>query len=260
LVGFSFEDIQATSSYEKQEYFDKGEQTVFGFTTQQEVDTSAVPFISTTFNGARGGYTADPKAKIQPIIAPPKSISNIQLFNTLDANVPQLNFNNNKAVTAGEACVAPYQYSFYTEAVMIPFQTKGRDAVASNLPILSENGYLYVLSNIIEPNDVVKFKDNVGLLDLLPKSNLSNQDFIADRTPIMHTLSNPKVLNSITIQILNPNLTDVALQPNSSILLKITIPQEKITEIRASIENNIQEEGIEKEVQKDMQTLTKTKK
>jgi hypothetical protein len=261
-LGFSYDDIQSKNSFESQRYFTQPEETVNGFTTQQEVDSSAVPFISTIFNGATGGYTAPAKpvkGAVVPSIAPPSAITNIQQFNTLDCNVPDFGFSNNKA-TAVEACVAPYQYSFYSNSVMMPIQTKGRDATASNLPVLSENGYLYILSDIIDPNDIVKFKDNVGLLDLLPKSNLSNQDFIADRTPIMHTLSNSRVLNTIKIQILNPDLTNVPLQPNSSVLLKITIPQEKQTELRASIENNMQEEVIEQQVQKEIKDLNKTKK
>ena len=251
-LGFSYDDIQDPTSYTEQRFFDEQPETTNGFTTRQEVDASAIPYISTIFNGAQGGVgsTEAPKpvgSQIEPL---PQSIASIQNFNLLDINVPNLGYNNNKNVPPGIAVVAPYQASFYREAVMIPIQTKGRDVTASNLPILSENGYLYILSDLIEPNDIVKYKDNVGLLDQLPKSNLSNQDFIADRTAIVHTLTNPKLINSIRIMVLNPDLRDVALQLNSSVLLKITKPRLPPTIFQSNIENNTTDEGKEGELQK----------
>ena len=193
----------------------------------------------------------------------PSSITSIQLFNLFDSSVPRLQYNNNKnapEVIPGEGTqgvVAPYQGSFYTGAVMIPIQTDGFEVIASRLPVLSERGYLYVLSNLIEPNDIVKLKDEVGLLDQLPISNLSNQDFIADRTAIIHTLSNPKIINSIRIMILNPDLTNVDLQPNSSMLIKITLPVEKQTEVVANIKTNIEENALEQSIIKEQQQQAK---
>ncbi len=250
-LGFSFNDLQAENSYTKG-FIGTSEELSNGFTTGMEVDASAVPFISTLFNGissvAPTQQSTDPTNRLVDL---PTSITNIQQFNLFDSNVPQLPFNNNKTVTPGLAVVAPYQSSFYTTAVMIPIQTDSFEVVASNLPVLSERGYLYVLSNIIEPNDIVKLKDEVGLLDQLPISNLSNQDFIADRTAIMHTLSNPKIINTIRIMVLNPNLTNVPLQPNSSFLLKVSLPLEKSTNITASVEDNLVVQTVEQNVIKE---------
>jgi hypothetical protein len=257
-LGFSYDDIQDPTSFTEQRFFDELPETTNGFTTRQEVDASAIPYISTIFNGAQGGVgsTEAPKATGSQIEPLPQSIASIQNFNLLDVNVPNLGYNNNKnvnpAIAPAIAVVAPYQASFYRDAVMIPIQTKGRDVTASNLPILSENGYLYILSDLIEPNDIVKYKDNVGLLDQLPKSNLSNQDFIADRTAIVHTLTNPKLINSIRIMVLNPDLRDVNLQLNSSILLKITKPKIPPTIFQSNIENNTNDEVKEGELQKSI--------
>ena len=261
-LGFSFNDIQAESSFTRGTIFGT-EQLSNGFTTGMEIDSSAQPFISTLFNGASSvAQTADPKQPNQ-IIPVPSSITSIQLFNLFDSSVPRLQYNNNKnapEVIPGEGTqgvVAPYQGSFYTGAVMIPIQTDGFEVIASRLPVLSERGYLYVLSNLIEPNDIVKLKDEVGLLDQLPISNLSNQDFIADRTAIIHTLSNPKIINSIRIMILNPDLTNVDLQPNSSMLIKITLPVEKQTEVVANIKTNIEENALEQSIIKEQQQQAK---
>ena len=166
--------------------------------------------------------------------------------------MPQYRFNNSTAAGAQPVTVAQYQASFYTAAVMFPIQTKELDVTASELPVLTENGYLYILSNLVDQNDIVKFKDNVGLLDQLPKSNLSNQDFISDRTQITHTLANEKILNSIRIQILNPDLTNVSLQKNSSILIKITKPMEKSTVLLNKIKNTMEENAVQQNVQAEI--------
>lgn len=242
-LGFKYSDIQSPEVFNKQKFFSETVETINGFTTRQETDSSAIPYISTLFNGAQGGVgsTTVPKpvgSQIEPL---PQSIASIQLFNLQDVNVPKLGFNNNKNINAGTACVAPYQASFYTNAVMIPIQTKGKDVAGTALPILSRNGYVYILSDIIDNDDIVKFKENVGLLDQLPKSNLSNQDFINDRTAITHILSSPKIINSIRIMILNPNLTDVDLQANSSVLLRITRPVQKPTVLAANIIQNLKD-------------------
>lgn len=242
-LGFKYTDIQAPESFTKQKFFNEVNETINGFTTRQETDSSALPYISTLFNGAQGGVgsTEAPKAVGSQIEPLPQSIASIQLFNLQDVNVPKLGYNNNKNINAGIACVAPYQASFYTNAVMIPIQTKGKDVSATGLPILSRNGYLYILSDIIDQDDIVKFKDNVGLLDQLPKSNLSNQDFISDRTAITHILSAPKIINEIRIMILNPDLTDVDLQRSSSVLLRITRPQQKQSIFQANVVQNFEE-------------------
>ena len=259
-LGFSFNDIQAESSYTKG-FIGSSEELSNGFTTGMEVDASAVPFISTIFNGISSVAPSQPSTDpTNRLIDLPKTITNIQLFNLFDSNVPQLPFNNNKTISPGLAVVAPYQSSFYTSAVMIPIQTDSFEVVASNLPVLSERGYLYVLSNMIEPNDIVKLKDEVGLLDQLPISNLSNQDFIADRTAIMHTLSNPKIINTIRIMVLNPDLTNVPLQPNSSFLIKVALPLPKSTNITANVEDNLVEQQVEANIIKQQKQAEKQAK
>ena len=65
--------------------------------------------------------------------------------------------------------------------------------------------------------------------------------------------SNEKILNSIRIQILNPDLTNVTLQANSSILIKITRPMEKQTVLLNNISNSMKENALQAQVQKEAQ-------
>ena len=71
--------------------------------------------------------------------------------------------------------------------------SKGKSVVASALPVLSNDGYIMITSDLVELDDVVKGGQYLGLLDLIPKSNLSNQDYISDRNQMIHTLSNPSI-------------------------------------------------------------------
>lgn len=237
-MGFQYDDIQNVLTY------GAGSttpiqygivQNVEGHTTKQEIDIVVAPTISTIFNptnqallkiGTNNADPTKPKDKNHIRGALP-AISDLQNFNLMGQNIPEFKYNNNTAL--GSFCVAPYKGSFYVGAVMLPVLTKGKPSAATKLPTLSENGYLLITSNIVEGNDILKNQQTDGLLDLIPKSSLSNQDYMADRNIISHTLSNPKNINEINIKILNPDMTDVALEDNSSVLLRITTPIPKPT-------------------------------
>ena len=65
------------------------------------------------------------------------------------------------------------------------------------------------------------------LLGVVPKTNLSNQDFIplAD-SDIVQVLNQDTVINNIRVKVLNPDLSNPALAQNSSIILRIDVPIE----------------------------------
>ena len=249
-MGFAYDDIQSPKSYRTQKWYDKVNETPRGFTTTQDYDSSIIPSISSIYNStsiAKGDAEKAPDA-ITPLL---DSISGIQVFGMYDANVPKLNFNNNKK-QAPTACVVPYSSSFYQNAVMLPVLTKGKTFTASRLPILSQNGYLLILSDLVEPTDIMKNQVNQGLLDIIPKTNLSNQDFVSERNVLIHTLSNPKVFNEININILNPDLTDIQLEPNSAVLIRITLPSPKPTVFLSTAGSSYHQQIVEAELQKNI--------
>ena len=59
---------------------------------------------------------------------------------------------------------------------------------------------------------------------ILHQSSLSNQDFIVAENQIVQQLSTSKVVNRIKITVLNPDLTAPDLDPFSSVILKVTLP------------------------------------
>ena len=98
---------------------------------------------------------------------------------------------------------------------------------------------MLVLSDIVDQNDFAKDQSELGIIDMVSKSSLSNQDFISDRQVLTHVISNPKSINSININVVNPDLTDIELEPNSTILLKLTFPRPKNTILIQNTEDSI---------------------
>jgi hypothetical protein len=229
-LGFQYEQICSTDSFEKVKFYNHAEETVGGFTTGAGVSSSVITEVSTMF--ANEDRDKDTKFQIDTINA------GVAFYNNSDINVPnrfcQVAFRDPDEGEQQSNRAYQYQYSFYDYAVMAPVQTAGKEIQARELPTLSNNGYFLITSNVGGNTDVVHDGSPVVLLDTVPKSNLANQDFIFNRNDLVHTLSNPVNLNSIQINILNPDLTNPTLNPNSSVLLKIDYPVQKETVIQAS--------------------------
>ncbi len=118
-----------------------------------------------------------------------------------------------------------YDNSFYRNVVCVPVITSGKSLIASNLPSLSKDGYYIITSDIVDNySDVLKQGAPMPLLGIVPISNLSNQDFLTNKNTLIHTISQPKVINQVHIKILKPDLTAPQLEENSSVLLQITMP------------------------------------
>lgn len=251
-LGFTYEQIQDPSNWvnEPSYYGVSGTNKPPGFTTNQQLDSSVITSISTLFNSFNAAAPAAAPANQGTPSAVLKDVG-IQLYNMLDVNVPSFPFNNNSH-TAGSTCFptnfAAYQNSFYNGAVMTPVVTQPRPIVANQLPTLSEHGYYLISSSIVGEQDIVKRADPLPILDVVPISSLSNQDFIADRTEIIHTITNPKVLNQIDISILNPDLTAPKLEKNSAIILKITKPLPAPTNMIANVINEQSGQLVQQQV------------
>ncbi len=256
-LGFTYDDIQNPDYFETQYYPDKASREdissfqLEAFTTNERLDVSALTTASTLVNGQAHSSTGTNTNK-NTISGFPSAISGIQTFNTIDVNVPFDIYNNNaKYKTTFGSTTGAYKGSFYYGATMVPVITQGIPVSASRLPILSNDGYMLVISDLVEPNDVVKNGSFLGLLDILPKSNLQNTDYIQDRNVLTHTISNPQVIKAITLKIVNPDLTNIELEPNSAFLLSLTFPQPKQTIMLASLENNAQEQAVAQSIQQN---------
>ncbi len=119
----------------------------------------------------------------------------------------------------------PFDNSNYLLKTRVPILTESKSIVATGLPKLSNFGYYIITSDIVDNyGDDLKQGTPLPLLGVVPISNLSNQDFIQAGTDIIHTTQQTKNVNQITIKILKPDLSAPKLFPNSSVILKITMP------------------------------------
>ncbi len=230
---------------------------VGGFTTFQDIDNSVLSTMSGLYcpinQADTPATTGSPGA---PGIGDIPAINNVQVFNLTNTNQPMAKFSNDIVDTSGPVNAAPFNSSYYDQATMVPAITKGKPYTANRLPTLSKNGYLLVTSDLVESTDIMKNQQNDGILDLIPKSNLSNQDYMSDRNILTHTLSNPKSVNEVTINILNPDLTDIPLEPNTTCLLRITTPIPKPTQYMAKVAETVAEQQVANVIAQDIEQLT----
>tara|TARA_S200002703_G_scaffold9172_2_gene9078 strand:- start:658 stop:3126 length:2469 start_codon:yes stop_codon:yes gene_type:complete len=257
-LGFSYQQLQNPNSWGKAKFYTSDAVPHTGFSTDAIIDASSQTTISTLFNSFSS--TTDDKKPTSGAFPKPTINGGIQLYNNLDVNVPAHEFSNNGSSVQETVVVAPYQGSFYEAAVMIPVISETEQEIADNLPTLSTHGYFLISSDIVGDVDIANNADPLSLLDVVPLSSLSNQDFIADRTQIVHTLTNPKVINNISIAILKPDLTAPLLEPNSSVILKIEKPMPAPTEIIANTINQQEQQAIEQEVAQMEQEAQKANK
>lgn len=245
-LGFQYEQICSTDSFEKAKFYNHAQETVGGFTTGAGVSSSVITEVSTLFANENRKATDSKFKNVQSINA------GVQFYNNSDINVPnrfcEVAFADPGTGELQNSRVYQYQYSFYDYAVMPPVQTSGKEIQARELPTLSNNGYFLITSNVGGNTDVVHDGSPVVLLDTVPRSNLANQDFIFNRNDLVHTLTNPINLNSIQINILNPDLSNPTLAPNSSVLLKIDYPVQKQTVIQSAFIDSQEVQMVEKNV------------
>jgi len=219
-LGFSYEQLNDAQHREDVVSYDKDIiSKLEGITTDADFDMGMNQSISnqvcpTTYIPAGTGDSTD----------------NIQTFEVVDYNLPKRKCLTNYPTAASQLYnnIKSYTGSMTSSYSLINVTVQDKPIVARTLPTLSKYGYYLITSNIIPAhNDIVKKSTNLPLLGVIPKSSLSNQDFISVQNQIIHTIRNPISLNNIRIEVLNPDLTPAQLEPNSAVILKIVTPEEE---------------------------------
>lgn len=251
-LGFTYENLQDEENWERAKYYDipnnlndvdgptqfdrmgyrQEDFVVYGKTTKADLGPSVAPTISTTnqpdiFTMGQGPGGKDPGGNVYA--ATPFSVRTYDNTDTITPFSP-LCAKINAFGTIGDEEVNSvawkyYQNSMYRGAVLTSVNTESREIIANTLPSLSTSGYYLITSNIVDNwRDDLKQGSPLPLLGIVPLSNLSNQDFITTKNDLIHTISQPKILNSIKIKILKPDLTPPLLEDGSSVILAITTP------------------------------------
>lgn len=244
---------------------------LYGVTTDQALDNSVTTTISSLTNTVmsinnqnKTHPIAPPPPKLgsnrlgtDPAPANPTPTANQQVYNMTTTNNPSMPVFSTGTFNVGNpyghgppqdyqadapfvnaynpAQTLPVIYSsgLYNSALTNFVQSDGSPLAADNLPLLIQEGYFLITSDIIDSyKDSVKKNENIPVLAIVPKSNLASQDFVTTAfTNISHTISQEKVINKILVKVLNPDLTAPILREDSSIMMKITIPEEQNVEI-----------------------------
>lgn len=235
-LGFSYNQMANPASYEQERRMDMipgvpndpktDNMRLYGMTTTGDMSVSINPTISTTYNDNEKVYHDGETA------------GNIRAYNNLDINTPFLPFTTDGTITNIEAGrpgagnlpgsvdnSKSYFGSMYELMSSALVSTQGRPIQAQNLPVLNSNGYLVVNSDIIDTHsDSIKNGQNMCMLGIIPLGTFSSQDFITNSNQMVHIVGQTKVINSIKINIVNPDLTPADLDENSSVILKIVRP------------------------------------
>ena len=241
-LGFSYNDLNKVESYKT---YDLDLLNIMpGFTQDNTIDSSSITTISTQYNDINyAGQTAgdiDQPGLADNVHYSIPGVKSLQTFNMVDVALPSMPISNNENLRfpnptgpGGELAqinVMQYSNSFYPFACMFPVLVDTATTTASNLPILNVNPYYIISSDIVSKSDIFNGKKNLPLLGVVPVSSLSNEDFIYSAfSEIVAPITNDKFINSLSITILNSDLSIPKLGAFSSVILKITFPDEPLT-------------------------------
>ena len=225
-LGFTYEQLNDEDYFENIiMYTYPTDRKIRGITTDTQVDLSTIPSISTqnnssviTLPGEYGGA----------------KITNPQNFNNFDTNRPRTAYQRQWGKDSGadwcggETATNQFAYSGspYNMATCINVISKPTPIAAQTLPTLSRFGYYLITSDLVPTyKDIVAKGDPLGLLGVVPKTSLSNQDFIPLATSdLVQVLNQDTIINNIRVKVLNPDLSNPVLSKNSAIILRIDTP------------------------------------
>jgi hypothetical protein len=222
-LGFSYSQLNSITNKETVTYYNQTAVTCYGITTNQKLDSSIATSIS-SLNAINITNKANPSTGSTE---PPQ-----QVFNLTRPNIPRVPvFNEAEVAIQPTKDFTKDNTNFFAGAVYdssftLFIQTDGAHLTAKSLPVLIRDGYFILSSNVVDGyRDSIKKGENIPLLGVVPKSNWQSQDFTSIQfSEITHVISNPKVINSVIIDVYNPDLTRPILRPDSTVMLKITLP------------------------------------
>ena len=245
-LGFRYDDLQNDKSWEKNKFYDniaENDSKNYGRTTRAQIGIDAAPTIASTH------YIKTYSDKKE-----------IRQYGQLDIATPLTNYNTAGTLTGCTPATynnaGMFTGSLFQRSTTATILTDGRPIAAHSLPSLNTQGYFLVTSDIVDGiQDSVKKGKNLALLGVVPISNLASQDFITTRNVLVHSLAQEKILNSVKIKILNPDLTAPDLDDFSSVILRIEIPLEKNDKRQADTEGQ-----PERKNKKEMGSTVKDKR
>lgn len=255
-LGFTYSQLNDDSSKELVKYYNNPDGlrdpggVLYGITTKMALDASAITSVSSVnYFTPSGGAPVDPTTgkpigtggsgnkniiKYNPGQGPTQKISNISFPNQPSVSIYQVSNVQCDGPAIGAKPVVTLQHLFspqtyagslYDGCNTYFIETTCESITAGDLPVLSRNGYFIITSDIVPTwRDSIKKGEPLPILGIVSKSNWESQDFINRTSDIVHTINQPKTINSVQIKVLNPDLTEPLLRSDSSVILRITLP------------------------------------
>ncbi len=235
-LGFSYDQLANSDNWDRGlkrydvrigEDFSVGgkDYRMYGTSTRSSYGVDANSTISTTYNPNEKAYF---QQGAQPIRAYNQmDVNTSYLGYTTSTDIPKTAQGDNSGGNMPGAVDTAKSFfsSMYQQATAAYVATTGRSIRGQFLPTLNDNGYYVITSDVIDTHeDSIKNNQNLPLLGLVPLATITAQDFITSQNQMIHIVGQEKVINSIVIKILNPDLTNANLEPNSSVVLKIIRP------------------------------------
>tara|TARA_R110001592_G_scaffold2156_3_gene13183 strand:- start:2476 stop:5436 length:2961 start_codon:yes stop_codon:yes gene_type:complete len=221
-LGFSYDQLNSEEYMETIAQYNKtGGLKLRGITTNTKLDISTIPQVSTQNNPTKGTMSS--------YIGGVEVNSPLQYFNNFDYSTPRTQrttrVDDNSQTNNGDN-IQSYAGSRYNMATMINVEANPTPITADKLPSLSKFGYYLITSDLVPTyKDIVSKGDPLGLLGIVAKTNLSNQDFIpVAGSEIVQMLNEDTPIQNIKVKVLNPDLTNPELSENSSIIIRIDVP------------------------------------
>ena len=234
-LGFDYNQLNDVSTHTNLQY-NKQVYTDYGFTTNVPLTNDIIPTTSTLSN------PNEFKPELPDGHKPPANAvfdDGLQIYNVCSYAMPYSPFQP----AGGGIIQGIYANSLFTECATYPtIIADVGGVVAKRLPNLTKHPYYLITSDICNNyKDNVKRGDVMPLLGVVAKTSLSNQDFISSQNRIVQVLSQDQVINKIHIKILNPDLTAPSLEENSSIIIKLDLPNKTPLSILEDDPQNKQE-------------------
>ena len=226
-LGFSYDQLNSEDYMEDilQYAHPKNTYKLRGITSDTRLDLGAVPQISTQNNPSKSSL---------PYADGGAAVANPQNYNNWDVATCRTQRCRRRGTTATGDEIAGdnqgiYSGSRYEMSLMYNVVAPPSPLTAENLPTLSNFGYYLITSDLVPTyKDVVAKGDPIGLLGVVAKTNLSNQDFIPlAESDIVQVLNQDTIINNIRVKVLNPDLSNPQLAQNSSIILRLDVPIEQ---------------------------------
>lgn len=221
-LGFSYDQLNSSDYMETIAQYNKtGGLKLRGITTNTKLDISTIPQVSTQNNPTKG--------TMSQYVGGVEVTTPLQYFNNFDYNTPRTQrttrVSDDSQINNGDN-IQSYAGSRYMMATMINVEANPTPITADRLPSLSKFGYYLITSDLVPTyKDVVSKGDPLGLLGVVAKTNLSNQDFIpVAGSEIIQVLNEDTPIQNIKVKVLNPDLTNPELSENSSIIIRIDVP------------------------------------